>query len=390
LRCVNTEQTVPFIPDQKVKVHLGDQSYVIDLIDHPFVHRWTQALDAILSSQLVLEKNFCFIGFADSKRDLKHLCNELNQNIAQIDKFNSTGVWQKNNLDAYPINKVYVPSDFQESDRLPIGEGPDLDHKHVTPGLRLKHDACNELHRYFEDLQGEVWGISSYYKLADDDTKYAIRQLNNLCHEIEGWVNAYRKVQFEPEWQRPAQITTFLNAPRHELEDSDYELFLRNRFDREFGGVYQHWCQIGKTHYEVFRDEDGEKIDDVVCSAISGLKYYSGEFDVEWGQTIMDTDKYKWHQQEMERFQAWCKQNDIDWNDPKNSLGYIKIGQVNLQESFGTTDFLTIVDKLTHNLDITRIELIGKISNSLEFNFSLNSADWKNIQMEALKESYRR
>lgn len=388
---MNTEQTVPFIANQKVKVHLNNStSYTIDLIDHPFVHRWVKALDEILTKKLVLEKNFCFLGFADSKRDLKHLCNELNITIETINSFNATQQWQNNGLEGYNINKQYVPADFQESADLPIGEGPDLDHKHITPGLRLKHDACNELHRYFEDLQGEVWGISSYYKLADDKTKYAIRQLNNLCHEIEGWVNAYRKINFEPEWQRPAQITTFLNAPRHELQEKDYDLFLENRYDREFGGVYQHWCQIGKTHYEVYRDEDGEKIDDVVCSAISGLKYYSGEFDVEWGQTVIDTEKYKWHQQEMQRFEAWCKENGIDWEDPKNSLGYIKIGQINLKESFGTENFLDIIKLLTDNLDITKIELVGPISNNLEFNYNLNNDHWKQIQMEALKGSYRK
>ena len=382
---------MPFIANQKVKVHLNNSiSYTIDLIDHPFVHRWVNALDEILTKKLVLEKNFCFLGFADSNRDLEHLCNELNQAIDQINKFNSTNIWQQNGLKDYKIGKKYKPHDFQESAELPIGEGPDLDHKHLTPGLRLKHDACNELHRYFEDLQGEVWGISDFYKFADDETKYAIRQLNNLCHEIEGWVNAYRKAQFEPEWQRPAQITTFLNAPRYTLQEDDYELFLHNRFDREFGGVYQHWCQIGKTHYEVFRDEDGKKIDDVVCSAISGLKYYSGEFDVEWGRTIVDTPKYKWHQQEMYRFKKWCTENSIDWNDPKNSLGYIKIGQVDLQVSFGTNNFLDIMKILTNNLNITKIELVGIVNNSLDFDYHLNSTDWKKIQIEALKESYRK
>ena len=44
-----------------------------------------------------------------------------------------------------------------------------------------------------------------------------------------------------------------------------------------------HWCQIGKTLMEVYRDEGAPVLTDTVCEAITHLKYYSGEFDVEWG-----------------------------------------------------------------------------------------------------------
>ena len=60
-----------------------------------------------------------------------------------------------------------------------------------------------------------------------------------------------------PEWMRPSQITTFLNAPRKDLHKADYNLFKSNRYLRELGGVYLHWSQVGKTLYEVFRDEGG-------------------------------------------------------------------------------------------------------------------------------------
>jgi hypothetical protein len=129
----------------------------------------------------------------------------------------------------------------------------------TEPGLRLKHDACNLLHRYFEELQGTAWQISNYYKQADTQTKYAIRQLNNICHEIESWVLSYRKSIVDPEWVRPSQITTFLNAPRYDLAEEDYELFKQNRYDRDLGGVYLHWSQVGKTLFEVFRDEHAPK-----------------------------------------------------------------------------------------------------------------------------------
>ena len=116
------------------------------------------------------------------------------------------------------------------------------------------------MHRHFEELQGTAWQLSKFYTQADIETKYAIRQLNNICHEIESWVNSDRKNYIEPEWMRPAQITTFLNAPRYNLHDDDFELFRENRYDRELGGVYLHWSQVGKTLYEVFRDEHAPKM----------------------------------------------------------------------------------------------------------------------------------
>jgi hypothetical protein len=67
---------------------------------------------------------------------------------------------------------------------------------------------------------------------------------------------AYRKKN-RTRLDRPSQITTFLNAPRYDLTEEDFELFKQNRYNRELGGVYLHWSQMGKTLYEVFRDEGG-------------------------------------------------------------------------------------------------------------------------------------
>jgi hypothetical protein len=256
------------------------------------------------------------------------------------------------------------------------------------PGLRLKHDACNLLHRYFEELQGTAWDMSKYYKQADSNTKYSIRQLNNLCHEIESWVLSYRKSIVNPDWIRPSQITTFLNAPRHALHEEDFELFKQNRYNRELGGVYLHWSQVGKTLYEVFRDEHAPKMTDALCSEINHQKYYSGEFDVEWGQTITEeTNKFK--KQEMDEYRAWLKENNYDWEDPKLSLGYIKIGQVDLQRTFGSSaTFKKIYETMSKNLNITSIKTMSNRTIECEYPYTLDSDDWRQIQMEGLKRGY--
>ena len=380
----NTEPTVPSteknkILKEKIQVSLDDASYIIDVYDTSLGHRWIDALKDNLVQKRILEKNFCFLGFADSKRDLSFLCHELNDNIAQINSFDFNPPYER--IDPF------VGDDFQYSSKLPIGKAVNGD-ENKTPGLRLKHDACNLLHRYFEELQGTAWELSTYYKQADSKTKYAIRQLNNLCHEIESWVEAYRKQAFEPEWMRPSQITTFLNAPRYDLHDEDYEHFKKNRYKRELGGVYLHWSQVGKTLFEVWRDEHAPKMSDALCSAINHQKYYSGEFDIEWGETIGE-DNYQWKKEEMDDYRKWLAENDYDWNDPTLSLGYIKIGQVDLMKSFGHKNFLEIYKVLVNNLNIKNIKIISDEITECDYQYSLDSDDWKYIQMEGLKGGYK-
>ena len=376
------------VPYPHIKVTLNNLSYYIDFdpitrwrgVDQ-LGYRWVKALKKNLKNKLILEKNFCFLGFADSKRNIDFLCNELNNTIFQINCFNSFNHWGVNKLKSYKIDKSYTPDDFMYSADLPAGPCPDGEEM-SKPGLRLKHEACNELHRYFEDLQGQAWNLSPYYKIADHKTKYAIRQLNNLCHEIEGWVQSNRKKIIDTEWMRPSQITTFLHAPRYELQDDDFEFFKHNRYDRELGGVYLHWSQVGKTLFEVFKDKD----EAVGEGGINHQKYYSGEFDIEWGQTITEDDNFK--KEEMNTFRTWLKNNNYDWNDPKLALGYIKLGQIDLKKSFGTENFLEIYKQLSNNLNITKIEVIEGQTTDCEYSYSLENPDWRQIQINAMKAGY--
>jgi len=375
----NTEQTVPSTKDHSkflfelVRVGLNDKAYYIQTYDTTLGKRWIEALKDNLKQKRILEKNFCFLGFADSKRNLTHLVSELNKSVEQINSFTFSPAYEK----IHP----FVGDDFQYSSSLPIGKGP------MCLGLKLKHDTCNLLHRYFEELQGTAWSMSAFYKQADVDTKYAIRQLNNICHEIESWVNADRKNAFEPEWMRPSQITTFLNAPRYDLHEEDFELFKQNRYDRELGGVYLHWSQVGKTLYEVFRDEHAPVMTEALCSEINHQKYYSGEFDVEWGQTV--TEKQDFKKEEMDEYRAWLKDNGYDWEDPKLSLGYIKIGQVDLQRTFGASaTFKEIYETMSNNLNITSIKAMSNRTIECEYPYTLDSDDWRQIQMEGLKRGY--
>ena len=373
------EQTVQSIKEIEIVLRNPEDktdtlSYFIDIEATDFNLRWLELLQQNLKNNLHLEKNYCWLGWADSPRNAEYLCQQINQAIFQINCFNSTNYWGVAGLPSYHINDYFSPDSV-----ILLGEVGNR-----KPGLTLNHDPMNRLHRYFEDLQGETWNISRYYKLADYNTKWAIRQLNDLCHELESWVLSNRKKAYEPEWQRPSQITTFLNAPRQDLQDKDYELFLKTRYDRELGGVYLHWAQVGKTQFEVFRDENGADIDAATCSAINSLKFYSGEFDIEWGRDINEQN-HPWHSKEQQQFREWLTRNGMDYNDPKLSLGYIKIGQVNLEKSFGTVDFAKILKKLSAHLDIYQIHADGVVGT---FDYVWSDDNYKQMQIDFLRPGY--
>jgi hypothetical protein len=193
------EQTVQSIKEIEIvlrnpKDKTDTLSYFIDIEATDFNLRWLELLKQNLKNNLHLEKNYCWLGWADSPRNAEYLCQQINQAIFQINCFNSTNYWGVAGLPSYHINDYFSPDSVIQTGEVGYGK----------PGLKLNHEPMNRLHRYFEDLQGETWNISRYYKLADYETKWAIRQLNDLCHELESWVLSNRKKAYEPEWQRPS------------------------------------------------------------------------------------------------------------------------------------------------------------------------------------------
>ena len=354
--------------------------YTIETNDSLLAQDWTMALTDLLQSGNLLEKNFCFMGFPHTARNLSYLCNELNSCIYKINLFNRTGTWQKAGLDSYIIEEYFTPDTVRFGDEYPIG------YDESNLGLGIKHGIMNKLHNHFEILQGTVWALSDYYRIADYETKYAIRQLNNLCHEMETLCLSQRKQATTPQFVRPSQITTFLHADRLDLKDEHRNGFVINGYDRRFGAVYMHWTQIGKTLFEVFRDEHAPELTDTVCEAITELKYYSGEFDVEWGQDIVYGSKDQpWHTVQLDDFYAWLADNNRDKNDPKLSLGYLPLGQVNLRSSFGTVHPETIQQILSNHLDIYKIEINGTVGT---FNYCWTDLDYKQQQINMMRPGY--
>jgi hypothetical protein len=368
-------------------VNKKDQiDYTIDVHDHTLSRDWIVALKKLLQNGNLLEKNYCFMGFPKTHRTVEYLCEQLNQAVRQINKFGMTNTWQSNGLKEFYIEDYYC----EETVRWPADYG--LGHPLVTnklmeyyPGLMPKHNTLNRLHYYFEQLQGTVNHLSPYYKLADHETKYAIRQLNNCCHELENIILSQRKEIVSPYWVRPSQITTWINANRYQLDDEHRQGFNTNSYDRVLGGVYMHWAQIGKTLFEVWRDEDAPELTEAVCSAITHLEHYSGEFDIEWGNDVVYSDKCPWHVDEQNQFKAWLIKNNLDPENSKLSLGYLPIGQVDLLGSFGTTNYQKIWKVLGNYLDIYRVEVDGV---SAQYDYCWSDDNYKQQQIDRMRAGY--
>lgn len=378
----------------KVKVVLRNYTnnkfidYDIILQDHSLANNWIIALKELLNRGNFLEKNFCWMGWPNTQRNLSYLCNELNKHIEQINKPETQQRWIETGCGPYVIEEYFSEDSVRFPESYGMGLTETLKNNGANPAmhlaLSLKHGIMNSLHNHFEILQGTVESLGQRYLWATDDTKYAIRQLNLLCHEIESLCLSQRKAKFDPFWIRPSQITTWISAPRYTLESQHRELFNQNEYDRVFGGVYMHWCQIGKTLFEVWRDEHAPDIDKTTCDAITELQYYSGEFDIEWGRTV--NRESPWHNIEQDEFKNWLEKQGYDSNDNAGlSLGYLPLGQVDLKNAFGTTMFEPIIDIMGDYLDIYKIE-VDDISNTYDYHWS--NVDWRDKQIEFLKPGY--
>ena len=320
------------------------RSLWIDVWDNGLARRWLDALDNVLAQGLDLQKNYCFLGFADSARDGRFLCEEINQSITAI-------------------NQSTV--DYKIQDHFELEDC-------VAPDLSMRHDRFNQLHRYFEDLQGVSGSMSPYWQQADSVTRWHISQLNLLCHEFETWALSWRKKHTLPQWQRPSQLMCWNKAPRFILQPEDLSLFGIETIARPLGAVYVGVNKaVGKHHWEVFQDEGRDsRINELTTSTLRSQTEAAADFDIEWGQ---DPGAHPFMHQQLAEFRGWLEANGFDPEDPALTIGHPQIGQVDLARSFGTSDFFEIWNQLSTHLDVWAVRTSRC---SCEYDYHWSDADY--------------
>lgn len=326
----------------------------IDVNDNSLSRKWMAALEKLIQDKLHLEKNFCWLGWTGTARNLEYLCVQINRSIKAINSSNL----------GYHIDDWFSPANV------------------VASNGDVEHDHMNHLHRYFEDLQGWSGGISNYYNLADSETRWHIRQLNLLCHELESLVLSLRKDREAPEWKRPSQLMCWLHAPRFELEPEDYELFGIDTINRSLGGVFVGVNKaVGKHHWEVFNDEGRDsRISELTTSSLRAQTEAAGDFDIEWAR---DPGAYHWQQVKLQEFREWLTVNGFDPDDKSLTIGHPKVAQVDLIRSFGTEDYQQIWAQLAQHLDVYKIRLNGYEAT---YNYNWSDPDYMQQQIAALNQ----
>jgi hypothetical protein len=294
----------------------------IDVWDHSLAQKWLTGLNQLIADQYHLEKNYCWFGFTESERNGHYMCQQINSSIAEINAANL----------GYQIDDIFTLENTLDKD------------------FKLERNKFNQLHRYFEDLQGVSGAMSSFYTQADIATRWHIRQLNLLCHEFESWALSMRKKHTAPEWQRPSQLMCWLNAPRFALDADDYEMFGIDSINRSLGGVYVGVNKaVGKHHYEVFCDEGNRRIDELTTTSMRTQSEAAGDFDIEWAN---NPGTFPWQQKQLAQFRTWLINNGFDPDDKTLTIGHPQVGQVDLIRSFGTNDYRKIWADLETRLNI--------------------------------------
>jgi hypothetical protein len=341
----------------QLKIEIGTPGNLltvhVDVHDNTLSRKWLDSLNHLITDQYHLEKNYCFFGFADGPRNGEYLLQQINHSIAAI---NQSGL-------EYAIN-----DHFDMSNSVDAAGG--VDHVHF-----------NQLHRYFEDLQGSSGHISNYYWQADNTTRWHIRQLNLLCHEFESWQLSWRKKHTAPEWQRPSQLMCWLSAPRFVLDEQDYELFGIETINRNLGGVYVGVNKaVGKHHWEVFQDEGRDsRIGELTTTSLKPQTEAAGDFDIEWAN---DPGAFPWQVTQLAEFRVWLQDNGFNPEDKALTIGHPQVGQVDLKRSFGTEDYRQIWTELNKRLNVYSIQTDHACA---VYEYSWSDSDYMQQQLRSLK-----
>lgn len=338
----------------------------INVHDNSLSRKWLTALNILIKENYHLEKNYCFLGFAESARDAEYIMNQINHSISAI---NLAGLGYQID-DYFSVGNTIIPGE--------IGEN--------LPGGTLVQDKLNRLHRYFEDLQGVSGCMPVFYTRADDRTRWHIRQLNLLCHEYESLVLSMRKLAHAPEWRRPSQLMCWLHAPRFILSEEDYELFGIETINRPLGGVFVGVNKaVGKHHYEVFQDEGRDsRIDELTTTTLKSQTEAAGDFDIEWAN---DPGQYHWQVKALTEFKQWLIDNNFDPEDKSLTIGHPQVGQVDLLRSFGSTDYRDIWDCLGNHLNVYSISTSDATAT---YKYNWTDADYIDQQVKIIYDNSSR
>lgn len=253
----------------------------------PFTKKWIEKLTEVIQKRAVLEKNYCLMGFPSSERGLGGIAKDLNASIEVINN--------------YGWNGQYIIKERASEE--------------------MSQDDLNKIHHHFENLIGQTWKQAHWFQEAPQEVRIAILSLNQFIHEYESKYRAFKnEKKFWPGRNGSLILCSFSALPRYELEEDDLKHF---EIGKNFGDVFLHYSQLGKTFQSAFEDKD-EHIHE---ENITGHRYYTGEFDIYFSEG-MDSQELVQYEKDLKK---WISSKGFDPLDKKLCLGEFKIGKLKPQ-----------------------------------------------------------
>lgn len=312
---------------------------------HSLGQRWAAMLKDLLLAEAHLEKNYLFHGWCKGERNLKFLCAEMNEQIKIVNKYFSS---QPPKL-YYHISQVFDEATVNQHE-------------------------LNLIHHDFELLMGQVWDLSKFFLAASSEVKHAIRQINNLCHEMEAFLHS--QASYSQGYCNAYMIASMFPKTTQNLLAEDRQHF---KIFNDFGVVHLHYAQTGKTHLEAFFSND----DIVHDKNITGLRYLSGEFDIFFG----DYDDPTYREEFKNKFFQWLQERGV--NPAEHNLGFAPIAHLDRSQFPGMKPF-EILNELFRYTDVSEIILQSNAGTyALPYAYRWSDPGMAELQVQILSKQRR-
>lgn len=222
-----------------------------------------------------------------------------NYPLFEIDRFDNWGITRETYVERLNEQIVIINSYQFIVDRM------------VT--VNSTQNDMNYLHKFFEDLRGEVTIGTAWYNDAPQYVKDAVNRFNILIHQLESTIRMSTK--------HPTLVVTFKDRPRYLLTSDDIKHFTCKW---EQGTVYINYCHVGKTVLDIFTNND------TIAEAVRPQTHYSADFMIKFGPSSNKTLHYI----RLKIIKFWAKFKKFPFKD-------LNIGMIPV------ADMVTDVDKHT-------------------------------------------
>jgi hypothetical protein len=304
----------PLVRNPELTHEQNELSLFFKPYDTPIAKKWLKLLVNANTRGLRIEPYYLktqkvqgrFVGFPAHEKNAHDLAHLINQSIAIVNAFRPGA----------------IPMAASETTQQP---------------------ELNALHKYFEEHRGEVHNPAELFRSAPYDVQVALEDFNLLIHEYETYLET--TVQGTGSFAG-LDINFMRNGTREPLAPEDYAYFDPAR---EFGGIYLHYCEVGKQVLDAYFNQD----DIVGEDNVRPLQYVAASFDIFFGRSTKPSFELDFKK----KFNAWLIDKGLDPRDPKLSIGYLKVGQLVIDNRLKSLSRPAFLDFISGHLDVKMVKV---------------------------------